>query len=347
MKVKQNVSSQLLILALAALVIVLMIQMAQAQDMNSNNGGAASIAQATQTQGQSGTGQGQYLQMKMPKKSLGSRILENTTLSYYQQFLGPTLSGPSSETYNVFQEGVNDPGTGRAPLQSFHAVNLRYQINSDWAVGASLAAVNGYTPAVESKSKYGPLPHTNRPDDEFFNARAYVVLPSWNTRPANFFTTVAYEAPTSVISRNDGMTGGLVLIENMAFNLPNRKWSVGVLGQYWRAYFRHDRNVKPPQGPGYLPTQLQTVIISGGPYANYRWNDNWMTTSSIILDWDQRGVQTDSREFNNNLPHRGRLGMTYFPTKLKYLSSVGVFAQALLKFRPDTTAVGADFLLRF
>ncbi len=344
MKTNQNISSQFLILTLAAFMITLLISAAQAQDINQLN----NIAQnnSTQNQAQSnqvnaGGGAAQVLQVQMPQKNLARRILENTTFTYYQQFLGPTMSGSGSETYNVFQEGVNAPGTGRAPLQSFHAVNLRYQINNDWAVGTSLAAVNGYTDEVNNNGI------VNRPDTEFFNARAYVALPPLRLSFGTLFSTLSYEAPTSAISRDDGMTWGWVLSESFSFNIPNPKWSVGILAQYYRAYFEHERNVKPPQDFGYLPTQLQSVIISGGPYANYRVNDNWMIGSLITLDWDQKGVQTDSREYNNNLPHRGRLSVNYYPNNIKFISNVGVFAQALLKFRPETTAMGADLLVRF
>jgi hypothetical protein len=89
------------------------------------------------------------------------------------------------------------------------------------------------------------------------------------------------------------------------------------------------------------------MIVSGGPYLNYRFSDKWMLGSLLTFDWDQRGLQTSSQEFNNNLSDRGRVTLSYFPQKLKYLQSVGVFSQALLKFRPETTAFGADFSLRF
>jgi hypothetical protein len=334
MKMNSKVTSQLMILTLAGLLLILMIQVAKAQDLTAQN----SLAQAGSNPGS----QAQILQLHMPKKSLGRKILEDTSLSYYQQFLGPTMSGPTNETYNVFQEGIDTPRTGRAPLQSFHAVNLRYQISNNWAVGASLAAVNGYTKEVENRQNI-----TNTPDSSFFNARAYVSLPAWHTGLGSLFSTVSYEAPTSVISRNDEMTWGLVINESFAFKSHNPRWSYGITGQYYRMFFNHERNVKPPPFVGGNPTQLQTVIISAGPYASYRFNDNWQMSSLITLDWDQRGVQTDSREFNNNLPHRGRLGVTYFPNQIKYLSSVGLFSQALLKFRPETTAFGGEFALRF
>jgi hypothetical protein len=305
------------------------------------------IAQSSSNQSQVGSGFSpggsvQVLKIETSKKTLSRRILENTSLSYYQQFLGPTLSGPANQTYNVFQEGMDVPRSGRAPLQSFHSVNLRHQINADWAVGASLAAVNGYTQQVENRGGI-----TNTPDSSFFNARFYVGLPSWQSRLGTLFSTVSYEAPTSVISRNNNMTWGWVLTENFAFNGLGPRWSFGIMGQYYRSYFSYPKNVQPAPFPGGRPTQLQTVIVSGGPYLSYRFNDKWQLGSLVTLDWDQRGVQTDSKEFNNNLPHRGRISLTYFPNKLKNLSSIGVFSQALLKFRPETTAMGAEFALRF
>lgn len=303
----------------------------------------ATIAQSnSQTQNQAaGTNYMPRLVGNLPQKSLGEQILSNTYLTYYQQFLGPTMAGSGSETYNVFQEAMDEPGTGRAPVQSFHSVNIRYRINNDWAVGASLAMTNGYSREVTNKASWGTF--ENRPNAEFFNARVFANLPAYRTSIGTLWSTISYEAPTSVTSRNNGMIGGLVISESFSFNLPSYKWNVGVLAQYYRAYF--DENVT--KTPGFLPLNKQTMILSGGPYVNYRINDNWMVGSIITFDWDQRGRQTDTLKFNNNLPHRGRLSLNYFPQSIKYLTNVGVFAQALLKFRPETTAFGADFAIRF
>lgn len=347
---RSTASSQLLILIMAAVVLAVMIQAAQAQTTSTTSASTPTLAQATSNQGNfqnSTSNQAQVIQISMPQKSLGRRLLENTTLSYYQQFLGPTAAGDSTETYNIFQEGIDDPGTGRAPLQSFHAVNLRHQLNTDWAIGATLSAVNGYTDEVENKGRNGGTV-TNTPDSQFFNARAYVSLPPLRLKPGTLFTTLSYEAPTSTISRNDNMRYGWVASQSFAFNLPDLRWTAGVTGQIYRIYY--ESNTPTPKcSPGFVcnPVALQTMIISGGPYVNYRFNDRWMLGSIVTLDWDQRGVQSGSREFNNNLPHRGRVNLTYFPQQVKYLQSVGVFSQALLKFRPETTAFGADFSVRF
>lgn len=293
-------------------------------------------------------GQAQVLQISMPQKSLGRRLLENTTLTYYQQFLGPTASGNSNETYNVFQEGIDSPGSGRAPLQSFHAANLRHQITTDWAVGATLSAVNGYTKEVQNKDRNG-YTFANNGEVDFFNARAYVSLPALRLRAGTFYTTVSYELPTSNTSKEDEMKWGWVYAQSFAFNLPNVRWNAGLMGQVYRIYYENNLKAAPNCPAGYIckPTPLQTMIVSGGPYVNYRFNDKWMLGSVVTFDWDQRGAQSSTRDFNNNLSDRARMTLSYFPQKLRYLQSVGLFSQALLKFRPETTAFGADFAVRF
>ncbi len=342
MKIKHtSLTSQILILMMAAVVLLMMVEVARAETKTPR------VAQARSNQSSFSTsGQAQVLSVKMPQKSLAQRLLDNTSLSYYQQFLGTNLEG-GSETYNVFQEGLDSPGSGKAPLQSFHAVNLRHQLNTNWAIGATLSAANGYTKEVENRDRNGNTSIAT-PDSEFFNARAYVSLPAWRFDLGTLYTTLSYEHPTSSISKEDQMRWGWVAAQSFAFNLPDIKWNAGLMGQVYRIYYKD--NVKaPPFAPelGGRPTPLQTMIISGGPYVNYRFNDHWMLGSVVTFDWDQRGVQSGSRDFNNNLSDRARATLTYFPSKLKYLQSVGLFTQALLKFRPDTTAVGADFAVRF
>lgn len=269
-------------------------------------------------------------------------ILRNTSLAYYQQFLGPTLSGPSNQTYNVYQEGLDTPRSGRAPLQSFHTLTLKQRLTDSWAIGASVAAVNGYTDPVQNRQGV-----VNRGDTAFFNTRASVYFPNVTTSIGSFFSTFSWEFPTSEIARENRQKGGWVIAETLAFKLPSYKWSAGISGQVYRLYYQNSQRAAVFQnGERATPTQLQTMIVSVSPYLNYRIDDHFQLGSTLVLDWDQRGVQENSREFNNNLPHRARLTATYFPT-LKYLTSVGVFTQALVKFRPETTALGGEFALNF
>jgi hypothetical protein len=315
MKIKKsNLISQLLIVVLAGLVLSLMLQFAQAQ---------------------SSLPAGQVIEADVQADSWGEKILKKTTLNYYHQILGPTLSGAGGETYNVFQES-------RSPYQSFHAANIRYQLNSDWAFGLSMAAVNAYGDTITNQQT--GVKNDMPVRDEFFNARAFIALPGFKTRPGTLFTTLSYEAPTSVFSRTNNMDYGLVLAQSFSINLPSYKWTAGVMWQYYRMVY--GQNVVPPQN-GYASLARQTVIASGGPYVGYRLNDRWSFNSSLTFDWDQRGNQTGSASFNNNLPDRARLGVSYYPSKIKQIANVGLFTQSLLKYSPETQAIGADLALKF
>jgi hypothetical protein len=320
MKIKRsNVSSQLLIIIMAALVLMLMLQFAQAQTSGST----------------------QVLRMDMPQKSVLGKLRENTTFNYYHQFLGPTLSGRGGQSYNVFQEA-------RTPYQSFHAMSLAYRVNPDWAMGVSVAAVNAYGETTTSQQN-GDQGQMLR--DEFFNARAFVNTPALATPIGTLFTTLSYEAPTSVVARRDEMLFGAVLTQSFAFKLPSVKWTSGLMWQYYRAFYNENVVTRPANYyfPGSLPERnaRQTTIVSGGPYLAYRFNDRWGMNSSVTFDWDQRGDQTGTQSYNNNLPNRARLGVTYYPTRIKQIANVGIFTQGLLNYTTDTQAVGGEFALKF
>ena len=316
MKLKKlTVSSQLLILLLAATVMGFMLQVAHAQ-------------------GQMPYAQGQVLQTNMPQKSLGRTLMQNTSLNYYTQFLGPTVGGPGGQSYNVYQEA-------NTPYQSFHAANLRYQFNADWAAGVSLAAVNAYGETVTSQQNGNKSTMLR---DEFFNARAFINVPAYRSDLGTLFTTFAYEAPTSVVARKDEMKYGLVLSQSYAIKLPSIKWTAGLAWQYYRAFY--NENVVPPQN-GYLSYARQTTIVNAGPYAAYRFSDAWGATSSVTFDWDQRGNQTGTGSFNNNLPDRARVGISYYPTKIKQIQNIGLFTQGLLKYTAASQALGMELAASF
>ncbi len=323
MKLKKlNISSQLLILLLAALVMGFMLQMAHAQNQP--------------------FAQGQVLQTQMPQQSLGRTLMQNTSLNYYTQFLGPTVGGPGGQSYNVYQEG-------NTPYQSFHAANLRYQFNPDWAMGVSLAAVNAYGETVTSQQN-GSKSTMLR--DEFFNARAFIAVPSYKSDLGTLFTTMSYEAPTSVVARQDEMRFGLVLSQSYAFKLPSIKWTAGVAWQYYRAFYKENvvgaRTVNGQFGPFTLASYArQTTIFNMGPYAAYRFSDRWGATSSVTFDWDQRGKQTGTGSWNNNIPDRARVGISYYPTKIKQIQNIGLFTQGLIKYTTSSQAIGAELAASF
>lgn len=278
----------------------------------------------------------------MTSGNSAKKFFRNTYLDYYHQFLGPTLGGPGGQTYNVYQEGMDTPRSGRAPYQSFQTLTLRHRLSENWGVGASVAAINGYSSEVENRKGV-----VNNADTAFYNTRLSAYLPNVSGGIGTFYTTLSLELPTSEIAKENEQQFGWVIAETLALKLPSYKWTAGISGQIYRLHYKDSQRVAVlPNGTRTMPQQLQTMIVSVSPYLNYRFSDKYQLGSAIVMDWDQRGYQENSREFNNNLPHRGRVTATYFPG-IKYFSSIGVFAQPLLKFRPETTAVGGEFALNF
>lgn len=278
----------------------------------------------------------------MSSASSQKNIFKNTDLGYYQQFLGPTLSGPSGETYNVYQEGMDVDRSGRAPLQSFHTLSLRHRLTDQVGVGGSLAAVNGYSDSVVNRKGV-----VNDGATTFFNARLSSFLPNISSALGTFVTTLSLELPTSEIARENKQRLSWVIAETLLFRLSSYKWTAGISGQIYRLNYENaQRAAFLPSGERLTPTQLQTMIVSLSPFVNYRFSDKYQLGSTVVMDWDQRGIQEGSRDFNNNLPHRARVTATYFPG-VKFVSNVGLFTQALVKFRPGTTALGGEVALNF
>jgi hypothetical protein len=69
--------------------------------------------------------------------------------------------------------------------------------------------------------------------------------------------------------------------------------------------------------------------------------------TSMTFDWDQRGNQASKNQWNNNLPDRWRMGMSYYPTTYRWIQNVGIFSQSLVKYTSSTQAVGAELALSF
>jgi hypothetical protein len=275
------------------------------------------VASFSQTQGQN--------QTRFEDKSFWKKLGKELSFSYYVALMGPTLTGPEMETYNVFLEG-------RGPMQTFHAMNLRWQFAQKWAVGATLAGIH----------------HINtdkrRDNNTFFDSRVYLAVPSLDIYFANLYSTFSIEMPTSSISNDNNLEYGLVYSQVISFKLPPSRFAVGWLSQIIR--YKYERSTLPPPFPGAFSVPLQTTLVTTGPYVNFQLAPQWQLAALASFDWDQRGDQTDKWEFNNNLEDRIRLAVNYF-FQTKPFTHIGFYTQATTKIRDDKTIIGLDFSLKF
>jgi len=216
------------------------------------------------------------------QKGFLGQLREKFSLGYYFSILGPSPGRRWGETWNFFDEQA-------APYQMFHSANLRWQINPDWAVGATLSYTNDFTGRAQYDKWVSPFNgqtyyYYNDPDEIWYNARAYVGLPALGWSWATLFSTVAIEFPTSNGSRRDDMEYGLVVSENLALRTPSlSKVATGVIFQI--IDYKFERNVLPPSCTGCSPIRLQNTLVNVTPYFNYAVASQWQIATQIALDW--------------------------------------------------------------
>jgi hypothetical protein len=301
---------------------LLFLENASAQTNNNNNATLSTMPLITPS-----------LVKKIETPGILKSFVQKFNLNYYMQVLGPSPALPSNQTYNVFIES-------KSPLQMFHAAGLVYQLPKNFAISATFAGITHFSESVKTE--------TGKVENEslLFNPRLNMILPGLRSTYATFYHTLGYEFSANTLSREDEMKRGYVLSQSIAFSTPvSSNWSFGLLSQVIR--YEYESNVKPAPCTGCFSIPLQTLIASTGPYVNYRISDKWMVYNIVTFDWDQRGEQTGTTNFNNNLPDRFRLGIKYFPQKpLLGLGYVGLFTQGLLKTSSETTVIGADLSFR-
>lgn len=268
---------------------------------------------------------GQANQTRFEDKSFWKRLTQEVSLSYYVALMGPTITGPELETYNIFLEG-------RGPLQTFHAVNLRWQFSRDWATGVTMAGIHHINTDKRNN------------DNTLFDSRVYIATPGIDLGFASMFNTFSVELPTTQISQDNRLKYGLVLSQAVSFKLPPSRFTAGWLSQLIR--YDYERKVLPPPFVGGRPTNLQTTLLTTGPYLNYQLSPQWQLASLVSFDWDQRGTQQNTLHFNNNLEDRIRLAINHFFLK-KPFTHIGFYVQTITKPIDEKTIVGLDFSMKF
>lgn len=267
-------------------------------------------------------------QTRFEDKSFWKKLGREVSLSYYVALMGPSPGLEFDQTYNVFVEG-------NSPHQTFHSVNLRWQFHEKWAVGLTLAGIHHHTSPVKTKQGF-----VNDNTRELFNSRVYLATPGLDLGFAKMFNNFAVELPTTVGSRANGLDYGLVLSQTVVLKLPPSRMTVGWLTQLIR--YEYEQSTLPSRFAGFSGTPQQTTLLTTGPFLNFQLAEQWQIASLLSFDWDQRGNQTDTLEFNNNLPDRARLAINYF-FKTAPFTHVGLYTQTITKPALYNTILGLDF----
>jgi len=228
------------------------------------------------------------------------KALSNFNFNYFTKYSGAALGGNYSQgaTFNRFDGGVQDgqdfDATGS--YQLYQSFRLGYRFSNNWNLAYGVTFQENLSSDVEYKNIYGNT-NTRSNGKSYNNHRVSLFVPGiLNTSIGVMSTSYFYEMPNQG-SRNSGMKYGLGFQPTFRFysNVPTI--SFGINSSFERYFY--DDSAFNPQG----------VMLSLGPYLNYRINDRFTLKNGLNFDWDQKGDQVGTTTLGRNMHNVGLVGV--------------------------------------
>jgi hypothetical protein len=279
-------------------------------------------------------------------------IKSNLSFGYFMNFLGPSLSRPENgPTYNRFNSGNDYFGNKLDATDNtnyFNSLSLTYQVKQNFTVGYSYAWDETFNNGASYKWKSKQLDGSfktfesdREPTRSDYNQRLNLFFGNIYEGKSFYLSTgFSYEMPTSEVSQDNEMLYGLILNPTIAFKSETPGLFYGVTAQIQRDYYQNN-SIFVANCDSCYPNEMQTMRTSVGHYLNYMISDKWTFQNTTNFDWDQRGIDTETNRFSNNMDDVIRFGFNYRTNKV---ISLGPYTQAVL-FDPrlETTVVGFTF----
>jgi len=270
--------------------------------------------------------------------SLGD-ILKNIHGSYSVSFMGPSLSGATNETYNIY---IPD----QAPLQLYHTLKLGYQVSPDLQIGVNESIVNNVANNVTGfpyDSNGNPVtPAVYGTTFEWYDPNIYFDLPNLIKVPGwSVFTTASFSLPVSSGSISINRVTQFIIQQNWTKNSFGSSWSYGI-HLYLNPQFYAD-----PIPDGY--TNRETFSFSFGPLVDYHVSDLMTLYASATFDIQHNSPDPAGFfDLTSGLPDYAQIGTTLFPNIFPLWMSIGGYFQWLV-WNPawNTSILGAKFSIGF
>ncbi|NDG84397.1 MAG: hypothetical protein EBX52_05075 [Proteobacteria bacterium] len=248
---------------------------------------------------------------------------------YSVSLMGPRLSGPREETYNIYLPDVSG-------VQAFHSIQLGYQIRPDLQIGFGESIVQNLIDGVRGES--GIVHHRSF---DALDPYLYLTLPRLFRIPGwSVYTTATLSLPITDASYDAARITSITLAQS---------WGL-LTGSRWR--FGFDVFLNPQFYSDPLPEGFQdrqTFYASFGPMAGYE------ILPDLLLKVDSRFTvehrSPDSRGFwdlGSGLPDTARMSLAWAPQSERVYSSVSLYYQTLV-WEPSnrTSILGAGMSLGF
>jgi len=258
-----------------------------------------------------------------------AEILGQLHGGYSISFMGPRLSGPREETYNIYLPDVSG-------VQAFHSIQLGYQVWPDLQIGFGesivqnlIEGVRGETGIVHHRSVDALDPYLYLSMPRLFR------IPGWSV-----LTTATLSLPVTDASSEAARITSITFAQS---------WGV-LTGSRWRLGF--DVFLNPQFYSDPLPEGFQdrqTFYASAGPMAGLE------LLPAVLLRLDAHFTvehrAPDPRGFwtlGPGLPDTTRMTLAWSPQSERVFSSVSLYFQSLIREPSSRTSiVGAGMSLGF
>lgn len=277
---------------------------------------------------------------------------QNILFSYGLQYLGPSPNSTYEDgaTYNRFNSGQDYKGDDTDPTSSYqlyHSFSLGYKISKTLSLSYSYTFQNDLHKNIEYE--------TYNSDGSLFRKYQRPHGLSYNNQRINLFSNnlfsnnsifimsnFFYELATTDIAKDSNMNYGvgiqpIIIIYSSIAHLYH-----GIKGSIQRDYYKN-QEYEYSCYPSTCSIRYQTLFVNVGGYIGHNISDNLSIHSEIIFDWDQKGNEVGTTNFNHNMDNVIEIG-----PKLRLNNNVtlsGKLQQALNKLNSKYSTLVFNFNL--
>ena len=278
---------------------------------------------------------------KIKKESLIQKI----SFSYGVQYLGPSLSKDYQQgaTYNRFNTGQDfkgDDTDATGSNQVYHSFSLGYKIAPAWKLSHSYTFQDELNKNIEYKiyNSDGSVWGKNSREKGLSFNNQRINLFGNNIYGNNYFFLMSnffYELPTTKTSIDSEMEYGLGIQPVMIVYSSIPYVYHGVKASLQRDYYKRAEYTYKC-GSSICSTKYQTLKLGLTGYLGYNISDKLSLHSETSFDWDQKGDQVWTNDFNHNMDDILDVGLKYSVTRNMNLA--GKLQYSLSRLNSESSA---------
>lgn len=237
--------------------------------------------------------------------------------TYYAKYLGPSLGSghKGGETFDRFNSGQNYTGgeiEANGAYEVYQAFRLGYRFKNNGVLSYGVTFqedLNDAQAKTYDENGKRMLNNQYRKGYSENNHRVAYWTPIYSNSTFFISGSLYYEMPTTKSSQENDMNYGVGFQPTLGFFTSNPYIMTGINFSFERDVYKTSEFYQN-EGDMY-PTRYQVARVSLNPYFNYAVTEKTTLKSALLFDWDQKGNQAGTTNFNANMVDIMSLGASY------------------------------------